>query len=676
MNFNEISLKEFVDFVSEYSRKNIIYTANDLKGTVSIRIRDNISKPDILNILRNTLALYKLEIVSERDVLYIVRDASISEYTYLFEKNPKPSENLSDPIIVSVYQLENIDINQLQTFLVSMKSPNGQFALITTLNTVIIKDRKSNVSRIFQLFDDLSKKARDYNIEIIYPKNLNVKNIAATINDFFKERQKNTFKGGLPVVTPNVDSNSLIIAASQDDLTLIKEIIKSHDSLQTTLSTKNVLRLKYANAKDIETILNNIFFNKQQQQPPGNPRPADASAIQVASPITSDKATNSIVISGDREFYNQVTELVKNLDIERNQVSVEALILEVTLDKAAQFGVEWLALSSQNINANSTGSAIASSSNSGGLNTMATSLTSASTTSSTSSLGGVPTGLSVGYLSTIKFGNNVYPSFGALITALKTESGINIMSKPLLLSLDNEEADVFVGENRPFMISEKFDLNNNPIQTFDYRDVGIKLKILPRIIDADTVLLRINQEIKTVESIIGTNAAAPITLTRSTNTTIKTKNNMTVVISGLIKDTDTYSKSKIPILGDMPFIGALFRSENKTSEKTNLMIFLTVTVINKAQTIDDITKEKYKLFEQQISENNQNNRYNLKANPSIIKPVIESGPDVKTVEEPAQKNTTPENTAPVETVPEKVIPTETAPEKTVPVETVPEKTVH
>ncbi|MBF0473805.1 MAG: hypothetical protein HQK93_08760 [Nitrospirae bacterium] len=276
--------------------------------------------------------------------------------------------------------------------------------------------------------------------------------------------------------------------------------------------------------------------------------------------------------------------------------------------------------------------------------------------SATSSVSSVPSGLSLGYLSTIKYGNTTFPTFGALINAIKTETGINIMSKPQLLSLDNEEADVFVGENRPFMISEKFDLNNNPIQTFDYRDVGIKLKILPHIIDGDTVLLKINQEIKQVESTVGSNNAAPITLTRSTNTTIKTKNNMTIVISGLIKDTENITKTKIPILGDIPIIGLLFRSQNKTSEKTNLMVFITVTILKNAQSIDDVTKERYKIFEEHMSEN-----YNIKSEELLKKPIIEKVPVIKTTEDAAPKT---------------IIPDKSIPEKDITNVNVPEKSIH
>lgn len=643
MNFNEISLKEFVDFVSEYTHKNIIYTAGDLKGTVSIRIRDNISKPDLINILHNIITLYKLEVVAERDVLYIVKDPSVSEFNYQFEKKIDSNEDMG--VVVSVYQLDNIDIKELQTFLTSMKSPSGQFAVITSLNTVIIKDRKSNVSKVFQLFDDLTKMAKNYNIEIIPVKNINVKNLANTINDFFKERQRTNPMNGGAVVIPNVDSNSLIVSASNADMDLIKEIIKSHDNNQGIMSSKNVFKLKYANAKDVENILNSIFFNKQQTQTPGTPpKPPDQGGVQIASPITSDKSTNSIIISGDKEFYNQVGALVKELDIERNQVCVEALIMEVTLDKASKFGVEWTAIASTGNNSG----VGAASTNSGNLSSMLT---------ATPGAGSVPSGLSVGYLSTIKFGNTTFPTFGALINALKSESGINILSKPLLLSLDNEEADVFVGENRPFMTSEKFDLNNNPIQTYDYRDVGIKLKILPHIVDPETVLLKVNQEIKTVEAVVNSNIAAPITLTRSTNTTIKTKNNMTIVISGLITDTETISKTKIPILGDIPLLGQLFRSQNKSTEKTNLMIFITATILNNSQSIDDITKEKYRLFNEQMGEADYNKRYNIKNQSSQpAQPSIEKAPVTKTQEE--QKKTIPSEVNPPPTVPEK-----TAPEK-------------
>ncbi|GBE36693.1 type II secretion system protein D precursor [bacterium BMS3Bbin07] len=212
-------------------------------------------------------------------------------------------------------------------------------------------------------------------------------------------------------------------------------------------------------------------------------------------------------------------------------------------------------------------------------------------------LGALPGGFGLGILGNIITYEGVkFPTLSALVNAIKTESGINILSKPQLLTLDNEEAEVFVGENRPFLISEKFDANNNPIQTFDYRDVGIKLKILPHVIDEDTILLNVEQEVKkVVASAVGV-ASAPITLTRSTKTTIKLNNNTTVVISGLIKDDMGMSETRVPVLSRIPLLGWLFRSRDTSREKTNMMVFITTTIIKSRQDMEDLTRIKRKLL--------------------------------------------------------------------------------
>jgi type II secretory pathway component GspD/PulD (secretin) len=278
--------------------------------------------------------------------------------------------------------------------------------------------------------------------------------------------------------------------------------------------------------------------------------------------------------------------LIEKLDIPRKQVYVEALIIETTLEKGSQFGVEWYA---------------------GGGNKNIAGAATFQTTGSLASLQGsvidgetpnfakLPGGFNLGILGdVITYEGIKFPTLGMLVNFLRTASGIDILSNPQILTLDNEPAEVFVGENRPYLVSTKFDANNNPVQSFDYRDVGVKLKITPHISSNNNVTLDVYTEVKKLSSAVATTTTAPITLTRQTKTKVKLKNNSTMVISGLIKNDSTSTAKAVPFFASIPLIGELFKSKEETSQKTNMMVFISVHIINNFKEGEALTSKKRK----------------------------------------------------------------------------------
>ncbi|MCL0038420.1 hypothetical protein M1N10_05355, partial [Thermodesulfovibrionales bacterium] len=212
----------------------------------------------------------------------------------------------------------------------------------------------------------------------------------------------------------------------------------------------------------------------------------------------------------------------------------------------------------------------------------------------------LPEGLALSILGNmITFEGVRFPTLGALVSALRRVAEIDILSKPQLLTLDNEEAEVFVGETRPFLVGERV-VDDRLIQTFEYRDVGIKLRILPHVIDEETILLDVYKEIKSVVP-LADEIIAPVTLTRSTETKVKIRDNTTIVISGLMREAARDSERRVPLLGDIPILGRLFRAEETIEEKTNLMVFITTTIIRCDETIiEELTRERRKLSERHV----------------------------------------------------------------------------
>ncbi len=300
--------------------------------------------------------------------------------------------------------------------------------------------------------------------------------------------------------------------------------------------------------------------------------------------VSSDKATNAVIVIGDKEIYQKAESLIKKLDIPRKQVYVEALIIETTLEKGSQFGVEWYAGGGSK---NMAGAATFQTTKA------LTSLQGSVIDGKTPNFGALPGGFNLGILGdVITYEGIKFPTLGLLVNFLRTATGINILSNPQILTLDNEEAEVFVGENRPYLVSTKYDANNNPVQNFDYRDVGVKLKITPHISSDNTITLKVYTEVKKLSSAVATTTTAPITLTRQTKTKVKLKNNSTMVIGGLIKDDSNSTNKAVPLFSRIPIIGELFKSRDESNQKTNMMVFISVHIINTFKEAEELTKRK------------------------------------------------------------------------------------
>lgn len=577
MRFENIALSDFVNFVSEYTGTNIVYDPAILRGNVTIKARKEFSRKDLLEILSTVLKMNNLEMTTEKGITYIANRRGIMKMPprYTDRKNIKENK-----LSVTVFQVEQIDAKSLSSFLNIMKSDIGRFVVIPRINTVIVKDKGENLKNISRIIDTLSRMGKGVQIGIFPLKYTQASEFINSIKSFFTGLNKLQYTKVMPVFMADRSSNSIVVAALPEDMAIIKRIIARVDIVQETATKPRVIKLKYARAEDVEKILNKILTEMNSPARKGK-LPALKKTI-----VAADKATNTISVVGDPEVYARVESLIEKLDIPRDQIFVEALIIETTLEEGSKFGVEWLAGAGDE---NTAGAATFL--NSGD----AVNFSSPVLEGNPPNLSALPGGFSLGILGNIITYEGVkFPTLTALVNAIKSKSGINILSKPQLLTLDNEEAEVFVGENRPFLISEKFDANNNPIQTFDYRDVGIKLKILPHVVDEDTILLTIKQEVKKVIATATGVASAPITLTRSTNTTVKVKDNMTIVISGLIKNDNSVTETRVPILSDIPILGWLFRSTDETTEKTNMMVFITTRIIRTRDNMEQLTREKRK----------------------------------------------------------------------------------
>ncbi len=606
IHFQNIELADFVEFVADYTGIDIVYNPRILRGTVTIKAKKAFSKKDLIDVLKSVLEINNYEISRKENIIYILDKRAALRISPEYKES---KEIKKDKLVVTVFQIDNVDAKLLSGFINIVKSDIGRFVVIPNLNTIVVKDKGENVRNIAKIINSLSEMGKDVMVKIYKLKYVQAAEMLNSLKGFFSGLNKLNYTRAIPVFMVDKTSNSLIVAALPSDMVTIEKIIQSIDKVEESATAPRVFKLKYARAEDVEKIINKMLTGMPVVKGKG---PAMPGKIIVAA----DKATNTISVIGNPETYAKVEALLDKLDIPRDQIFVEALIIETTLEEGAKFGVEWIAGGG--------------STNTVGVGAFTTDgnaidLQSPVLEGNPPNFSALPGGFSLGVLGNIITYEGVkFPTLSALVNAIKSKSGINILSKPQLLTLDNEEAEVFVGENRPFLISKKFDANNNPVQTYDYRDVGIKLKILPHLVDNDTILLNIYQEVKKVISNASSDTAAPITLTRSTNTTVKVKDNMTIVISGLIKNDESITEKKIPILGDIPLIGALFRSTEKSSEKTNMMVFINTRIIRTRKNMQDLTNEKREIVGsaekdrllEKDTNNNENSNDSLKESPS------------------------------------------------------------
>lgn len=571
--FKNISLTEFLLFVSEFTGKSIVYDENYVKGTVTVDTKSKLTKDNIMDIMHTVLQMNNLYAINKGNYFQILKESDMKEYP---DKYGKLSESYKGDFITTVLYFEKLDIEKVAPSLAKLKSKHGDFQIVKGLNVAVIRDTTDRIEKIQKVLDTMEHLTENITFKSFTIKNSAPSNIEKQVDKLFKQLKNQSVVSFEPVLISDDTTNTFIVGATQSDIKKIEYLIQQLD-INTGISsiTPRVYYLKNVKSEDVEKILNRLL--------PTTKEPKEQSVTE--SKVASDKTTNSLIALGDKELYNKIESIVQKLDVPRKQVYVEALILETTIEKGGNFGVEWLAGGGNSNFAGSAGFLTG-----GNL----TNFQAPTLEGKSPNFAALPGGFTASILGNIITYEGVkFPTLSALVNFVKTDSAINIISNPQILTLDNEEAEVFVGENRPFLTSTKFDTNNNPIQTYDYRDVGIRLKITPHISDNTTLSLKIDQEVKKViANATDTDLTAPITLTRQTKTNVELINGYTMVISGLIGDDTSVTNSEVPGLSKIPILGWLFKTQKKNSAKTNMMVFISAQIINTRSDLDLIVSEK------------------------------------------------------------------------------------
>ncbi len=422
-------------------------------------------------------------------------------------------------------------------------------------------------------------------------------------------------------------TNSVIITDAVSNLRKLENLIHIMDVAAPEGKGKiNVYYLKNANSEDMAKQLQ-ALVSRLPVPPAGGMQPAGpATILEGPVNISADKSTNSLIIVAAPADFEVVKDVIQKLDIKRRQVYVEAAIIEMSLSKMRDIGLEFLTAPGD-IGPGSPATAF------GGTNFGNIVPLVASGPAALSNMSGLAVGVIKG---TFTYNNQTFLNVGALIHALQTDGDVNVLSTPNIMTMDNQKAEIMVGENVPFITGQTQNATTGTgalFNTVNRQDVGIKLTLTPQISSDDTVRLEVNQEISDVIASSTNNPAGPTTSKRSASTTIVVKDRQTMVIGGLIRDNLTSSTSKVPFLGDIPILGWLFKSKTTSIEKTNLMIFITPYIIKDENEAGELTRRKNESLEEFRKEYRMEKKF---SEPSITPARVELQNDLRQPRRPKQ----------------------------------------
>ena len=577
LNYEDVDIKKVTQDIAQFSKKTIILDPR-VKGKITIYSNANLNRDQVWDVYLRTIQVNGFGAISEDGFLRVVpeneatRDMTIDNSLGGFE--------------TAVIPLINRSSEEILPMIKPITGRQSHLSNISSINSILLVDRASNVERIRNLLNDLDKN-NTAKINIIKLNNLSSIE-AVRILDRLKTQNNPTINQFIAI--PFTPSNSVILSAN--DL-ITNNIINTLNSLDKDImsdDSMDVIYLKYAQAKDISAILNSVsgsFISDAEGQ---------------KTVITHHEKTNSLVISSAEENLNSIRNIVSKLDIRRAQVLVEAIVVDLSEKAATRLGVE--AIYSGN-DEDSIPIGITRFSGSGadllaiaGAADDETDVT--LTNTAVSSLLNTQ-GLVAGFGDLTKGKDN----FVGILNAIAEDTDSNILSTPSILAMDNEPARLFIGQEIPITTGESLGMNNsNPFRTTSRQEVGIELEITPQINEGASVILNIKQGVSGVAG-ISQSGLDLITNKREIETTVLVDNNQIIVLGGLIDEDTQEVVSKVPLLGSIPLLGRIFQSSSTSTSTKNLMVFLKPTILTNSDIANEISLEKYNYFkaEQQLKDN-------------------------------------------------------------------------
>ncbi len=599
LDFKDVELTELINTISELTGKNFLYD-DSIKGKVTIVSPETMTLDETYQLFLTVLNVKGYTLVPSGKVNKIVstktaRQEGLPVYT--------KGRSDSDQFITRLVRLNYLDVDTVATSVLAPLMPaTGNIITYPPTNTLILTETASTIDRMVKIMQQLDQPDSSGELTVLPLRYADAEEVAKICQEIVTEQagatqrranQKiSTTKEGTSKIIAYPRTNSLIVVSSSEDLDKIKGLLATLDQEPREEEADiNVYYLENADAETLATTLNEILTGVKAAAASAaatankNQAPTQSSAVisqQVS--ITADKPTNSLIINAQQKDYTAIKSIIKKLDIKRKQVYVEALIIELSMDATKDLGASL----SGAIDLGNDGVIFAGTGEQTSLGNL-----SSSTSLLSTAINGVLVGGMFNPITVTAGDGKTYtvPALSALLNLSKTDSDVNVLSAPRLLTSDNEEAEIIVGDNVPIVTEKITDSTNtdNVTVSVERQDAALTLRFTPQVIEDNLVRLNIYQEITGVVEGSDSNTNGPTLTKRVIRNTVLAQSKKTLILGGLINNQSTQSETKVPLLGDIPVLGWLFKTRSTSANKKNLLVFITPTIIKDTDDIAQVT---------------------------------------------------------------------------------------
>jgi len=576
VDLNQVDIRVFIKTISQLTGINF-YVDDKIQGTVTLMSPTEVRLGDVYGIFESVLDSHGYAAIESGDIVKIIPRTLAVKGNLPVRVGADPSTILQqDQLVTQVIRLRHIGVTQVNAVVVSLVSASGQVTVFPESNTVIITDTSSAIYRVARILEELDVEKPQEDIRYIRLKFASARELSTQLTEIVQRGQARA-TGGVKrsagdmrdetvKILADERTNSLIIMTTPETMAIVDTLVAQLD-IESPLEAGyvHVIFLENAEAKDMETSVSAAF---------GRLTTGVSRDSKNTFQVTADESTNALIVVASPQDYKVVENMVKQLDVVREQVLIEFQIVEASMNVLKELGIDWATLDE----------AVADSVRGFGATNLGPRV---------EAMSGNVEGLSVGLYKEV--GGTT--SIGAIIKALETHSGINVLSTPSILTSNHQEATIQVGDNVPYVsqsrVTEYDPATPTAIRTFAFKDVGIEMTVTPHVSVSGMVRMNVDTSFsKLIAGTTGLGSETPTTATRKATTVISIMSDTTVVIGGLMRDDKEQVIVKVPFFGDLPVVGGLFRKKKDVIQKTNLLLFITPRVLADKESLLQMTEQK------------------------------------------------------------------------------------
>ncbi len=548
-NFKDANLVDVIEGFALLVGKTFIVDPR-VVGKVNVISTEEMNVSEAESMIHSILKVHGFVMQQQDNIIKIVPDQIMREGSLLIEAN---SESPNDQIVTQLFRLKNIPVGNFISSVQPLLPSESSLVPLVSNNSLIITSNAFSINKINRIISKIDEpNLTDTNI--IKIENINAIDVAKVLDRFFADEKKQMgMNYSVPMFMVDKNTNSLIIKSHKNDTQEIKTLIDTLEEKNRITDETQVIYLKHAQSEYLAETLRSLV------------KQATESGETQKVKIQADKNLNALIIRGDLGTQKMLRNVIDKLDIARKQVLVEAVVADISDGDALALGISSL----------------------------------------TGTLSGdLSTSLQLGTSNLLQFTENTVSDIVGIIDLLATNTTSDILSTPSLITIDNEEAEIIVGRNVPFKTGQFNDSNNTAFQTLERQDVGVTLRIKPQISDKDRIRLNILQVVSSIDPTV-TSSNDTVTSKKSIKTNVVVNNKELIVIGGLIDEKMVEQENRVPLLGDIPILGGIFRNTSQVMEKRNLIIFIKTTIVDapQAEDMSDFTNSKYSRIEGLLNDN-------------------------------------------------------------------------